>query len=99
VMTCLIRQASGCFTLENAKTLQELEDNFTITPCKDVLSDFDKCVIENQRNYFLAVNGAQFRAKSLSNGSDNLTFYYNNELIGIGQKTKDNLYKLKVRLD
>lgn len=98
VMTCLIRQASGIFDIANAKTLEELEKDFSIIKCQDVLIDFDKCEIQDQKNYILAINGADFKAMTDSNKIKDLAFYYNNTLIGIGQKTKDNFYKIKVRL-
>lgn len=97
-MTCLIRQASGSFEIKDSKTLRELESEFKVVNCKEVLKDYDKCVIENERNYVLAINGAKFRAKALTDKSKDLTFYYNGDLIGIGQKTKDNLFKLDVNL-
>ena len=98
VMTCLIRQASGIFDIANAKTLEELEKDFSIIKCQDVLIDFDKCEIQDQKNFVLAINGADFKAITDSNKIKDLAFYYNNTLIGIGQKTKDNFYKIKVRL-
>ncbi|HEY8419906.1 MAG TPA: tRNA pseudouridine(55) synthase TruB [Clostridia bacterium] len=97
-MTCLIRQASGIFNIQDSCSLQELEQDFKIISCQEVLKDYIKCIIENEKNYTLAVNGAYFRAKTFSESSSNLAFYYNDELIGIGQKTKENLYKLDVIL-
>ncbi|HHW89740.1 MAG TPA: tRNA pseudouridine(55) synthase TruB [Clostridiales bacterium] len=98
VMTCLIRQASGNFDITNAKTLDELEKDFDIIGCQDVLKDFNKCVIQDQKNYVLALNGADFKAMTNSNKTQDLAFYYNDKLLGIGQKTTDDFYKIKIRL-
>ena len=99
VMTCLIRQASGNFEISNAKTLQELENDFKIISCQEILDNFEKCFIENERDYKLAINGANFKASTNSRKHNNLAFYYNNTLIGVGQKSRGDYYKLKVILD
>ena len=97
VMTCLIRTASGFFDIDNSKTEEQLNSKFEIIKCEEVLSEFEKCVINNNRDYFLAINGAPFKANLLTDAIKDLAVYYENTLIGIGKKTDDRL-RLDLRL-
>lgn len=95
VMTCLIRTASGFFKIDDAKTQDELNNELKIIRCEEVLSEFKRCIIKTERDYFLAINGAPFMADCEE--INDLAVYYDSTLIGIGKKTDDK-FKLDIRL-
>ncbi|HEY8389677.1 MAG TPA: tRNA pseudouridine(55) synthase TruB [Clostridia bacterium] len=97
VMTCLIRTASGFFKIEDCKTQEQLNDSLDIIRCDDVLADFEKCIVNTERDYFLAINGAPFFGDCKSNQTKDLAVYFDNTLIGVAQK-KDDKFKLDIRL-
>ena len=96
VMICLIRTSSGFFNIQSSKTEEQLKDNFEIIKCEEVLSEFDNCIIDTERDRFLAINGAPFNA-SVTQAVKDIAFYHDTQLIGIGQKIDDK-YKLDIRL-
>ena len=95
----IIRTKSGLFNIENAVTLDELENNKKISSIEDIFSNFTKIEV----NDFIAkklINGQKLSVKDLGFKTDiegDFFVTYNGQLIGMYEIVDDSV-KLKIYL-